>query len=457
MGLFGAEKKEKDEVVEDRTVREFKQKVKVGAFFTVVLLIFALFILFVGDVGLFLKKKGYPLYVTFDTVIGLAKRSYVRMAGMKVGYVKDIRLKGNRPEVEIMMNPSVEIPIGSKATLATAGLIGERYVEIVPGEEEIVFQPGDSIPPATSVGIEQLGNMLLSVGEEVRNIGESIKTILGEEEKGANVKDILKDFSVFASDLREFLSENKQEIGKGIERSSQAVTKFDKKVEVIAADLEEFVATLKDLVDENRESVKLNLDRIKELIEKTEESLNLLNESLEKINRGEGTLGKLIKEPDLYQRADETIGDLEKIISPLASLKARIGLRTEYFSQSKVLKHVFSLDLWPAGNTYFLGQAVYDPWQDRFTVSAQGGLRWGPFVPRIGILESKVGAGLDIYTLGDRLRVSLEGVDFNRKTSPRFRAWTRYAATKHLYFILGVEDFTLAAHREFYLGLELGL
>jgi hypothetical protein len=115
------------------------------------------------------------------------------------------------------------------------------------------------------------------------------------------------------------------------------------------------------------------------------------------------------------------------------------------------------VDIWAAKNKYFLGQSVYDPWLDQFTFSAQGGLRLGPFVPRLGILESKVGAGLDVYTLEDRLRISLEGFDFNRITSPRFRAWTQYSATKHLYIILGIDDFTLASKREFYFGLGLGL
>jgi ABC-type transporter Mla subunit MlaD len=75
MNTKNREEKRNNAGMEDRSVREFKQKVKIGAFFVTIFLILAIFIMFVGDIGLLLKKKGYPLYVNFDTVIGLAKRT----------------------------------------------------------------------------------------------------------------------------------------------------------------------------------------------------------------------------------------------------------------------------------------------------------------------------------------------------------------------------------------------
>lgn len=443
--------------MEDRSFREFKQKVKIGAFFVTIFLILAIFVLFVGDIDLLLKKKGYPLFVKFDTAIGLANRSYVRMAGLKIGHVKDIRLKGNQPEVELLINPAVSVQKGSKATMATAGLIGEKYVEIIPGEEEGFFQPGDSLLPETSFDIEQLGKMFLSLGEDVKSLGETIKTLLGEEESKASVQGALEEFLTLTSAVKDFLAENRQGVKQGIQNTSQAVDSFEKKIEDISHDLEEFVAVMKEMVEENRDPIRLNLEKIKDLIEKTEESLRLLNGSLEKINKGEGTLGKLIQDPALYESAEGTMGDIEKIIDPFVSMNARFGLSAEYFGTSQLIKNTFMADIWGARNKYFLGQLVYDPWLDSVTFSLQGGYRMGPIVPRVGILESKFGAGLDIYTLDDRLLIGLEGFDFNRETSPRFRAWTRYSATKHLSIILGIDDFTLAANREFYFGLGLGL
>ncbi len=198
------------------------------------------------------------------------------------------------------------------------------------------------------------------------------------------------------------------------------------------------------------------MESIKELIKNIEKSLKLLNESLEKINKGEGTLGKLIQQPDLYDRAEGAMDDLEDIINPISELKLTGGLSGEYYPESDNLKGAFTLELWPENDKLVLTQIVYDPWSEKLLFSAQGGLRWGNFSPRIGIMESKIGAGIDYYTLKDRLRFSLEGLDFYRNQSPQVRFRAKYAPFQYFHLILGLDDFTLAANREVFLGLEFG-
>jgi phospholipid/cholesterol/gamma-HCH transport system substrate-binding protein len=184
--------------------------------------------------------------------------------------------------------------------------------------------------------------------------------------------------------------------------------------------------------------------------------LRLLNESLEKINKGEGTLGKIIGQPDLYQKAEDALGKVEKVVEPVSGLKVHAELREEYYSQSNLFKSYFSLDLWSDNRKHFLAQVVHNPWKDRFVYSAQGGIRLGAFSPRIGIMESKLGAGVDYSIAGDKLRLSLEGYDFQRKPRPQFRLRASYATLKPLYLILGINDFTLVPEREIFFGLALG-
>ena len=220
--------------------------------------------------------------------------------------------------------------------------------------------------------------------------------------------------------------------------------------------MDELILLLKDTVEENRKNVKINLESIKELISKIEGSLKLLNESLEKINKGDGTLGKLIHEPELYNRAEGAVGDFEKVIHSLSSFQAGVDIRSDYFGDNNVVRNYLTLGIWPKPNKFALAQIVHDPWLDRFTYSLQGGIRFGPFSPRAGIMESKIGAGVDYSALKDRLTFSLEGFDFNRHPRPRLRFWTRFLASKYFYFLAGLEDFTLASHREVFFGLGIG-
>ena len=106
---------------------------------------------------------------------------------------------------------------------------------------------------------------------------------------------------------------------------------------------------------------------------------------------------------------------------------------------------------------FFLGQVVEKPDAGSLVYSAEGGLRLGGFTPRAGIIESKFGAGLDYYAFKDRLVLSVEGLDFNRATSPLFRTFARFYAHKNVYLILGLEDFTLSDKREVFFGLGAGI
>ncbi len=218
----------------------------------------------------------------------------------------------------------------------------------------------------------------------------------------------------------------------------------------------ELIALLKDMAEENREGIKLNLESIKGLITKTEESFSLLNESLGKINRGEGTLGKLIHQKELYEKAEAAVSEMERVLHPVSNITVVGGLTTEYYGRSKGLKNYFSLALWTEKKKYLLTQFIHDPWLDKFVYSAQGGVRWGAFSLRAGIMESEIGAGLDYYVAGDKLKFSLESFDFSRYPRPRLRIWARYAASRYFYLRFGIDDFTLAPKREIYFGLEFG-
>jgi hypothetical protein len=121
-----------------------------------------------------------------------------------------------------------------------------------------------------------------------------------------------------------------------------------------------------------------------------------------------------------------------------------------------LFRGTLSIGFWPVADKFLLAQIVQDPRQDKFTFSAQGGVRLGIFAPRAGILESNFGVGLDLFAFKDRIIFTLEGFDFNRHQSPHFRAWASLVASRHVHILLGLNDFTLSEKREFYLGMRFG-
>jgi len=301
-----------------------------------------------------------------------------------------------------------------------------------------------------------MGTLLASIGSQIQQTAESLNQIVGGD-SGSHFKETLQNLSSLSADLKELVGNSKDDLDRSLQTTSRAIETFDQKVGEVSKNLEELISLVRETVGENRENIKINLEGIKELIEKIEESLTLLNESLEKINKGEGSLGKMINEPQLFEEARDTMDEAQRILHPLSKLRLGLGLRTDYLGESELLRSILTFQLWPMEDKYLLGQIIHDPGLDKFTYSAQGGVRWGPFSPRAGIMESKFGAAVDYYVFQDRFMISFESYDFNRRPRPRMRLWTRYEVSRYLYLLLGIEDFTLAPQREVFFGFGLSI
>ena len=120
-------------------------ELKVGMFVLAALVIFAIFIFKIGN----LRNYGstYPLSIIFGNVSGVKPGSPVRFTGVDVGEVHDVRIikneQNNTTEIEVVawIRQSLSMPQGSQVFVNTLGLLGEKYIEIIPPAEIEGFLP----------------------------------------------------------------------------------------------------------------------------------------------------------------------------------------------------------------------------------------------------------------------------------------------------------------------------
>jgi len=114
-------------------------ELKVGIFVFIGLVILAVFVLLIGNFQTW--TSGYRLNFIFSFVNGVKLGAPVRFAGVDVGQVEEIRFimtpPGNKTKVQILcwLNNTVKIPADSTAWVNTLGLLGEKYIEIMPGQD----------------------------------------------------------------------------------------------------------------------------------------------------------------------------------------------------------------------------------------------------------------------------------------------------------------------------------
>ncbi len=91
-------------------------------------------------------KEGFVLYAPFSKTDGLMTGADVRVSGIRVGRVLDQTLSdGYRVRVKIGFDMPLNISDDSSAAIETDGLLGSKYLEIVPGGSEDLLESGDEI------------------------------------------------------------------------------------------------------------------------------------------------------------------------------------------------------------------------------------------------------------------------------------------------------------------------
>ena len=115
------------------------------------------------QVGGLSTSGGLVLNATFTQIGGLAERAPVVISGVKVGKVTKIQLSDDlRAKVTLDVDRKLELPVDTSASIRTAGLLGDQFIELQPGPEDALLEPGGEITMTESaLSIESLVGSLV--------------------------------------------------------------------------------------------------------------------------------------------------------------------------------------------------------------------------------------------------------------------------------------------------------
>lgn len=134
----------------------------VGAFVLTALLAIAYLSVQVGDLASG-GPRGLKVVARFDEIGGLSARAPVVIAGVKVGHVVEIELDPDlRAEVRLDLDPSLELPVDTSASIRTSGLLGDQFIALEPGGEDELLSVGDEIDfTESALNLEKLIGTLM--------------------------------------------------------------------------------------------------------------------------------------------------------------------------------------------------------------------------------------------------------------------------------------------------------
>ncbi len=140
-------------------------EITVGLFLIAGILSLLMLSLQVSGLSHFLREEpGYKIKADFANIGGLKIRGRVTLAGVVIGRVSHIELEPQsfNATVTLTINPKVTyLPLDTRASIQTAGLLGDNYISLTPGFDQHAFlKEGDVIPAENTDSAIVLENLV---------------------------------------------------------------------------------------------------------------------------------------------------------------------------------------------------------------------------------------------------------------------------------------------------------
>jgi phospholipid/cholesterol/gamma-HCH transport system substrate-binding protein len=461
-----------------------KTELVVGIF---AIAIFAVLTFMTFKVGEFTigKKPGYVVYAYFHDTAGLYEQTKIKVAGVDAGTLEDIALINGVARLTLRMDPEVELYSDASAGIRTTGLLGDKFLEVKVGSASPNLKDGDTIQYVEEfVDIDDMFQNLDSLSENVtqivstlnepemrdafresvtnlRDITESLKTVITGNEN--RLDRIIARVDSLTSSLDELVASNKAPLSNTISNLEEfsGALKYDGPG--LVSDLHETVNELKEVIHDNKEDIN-------NLVKKTSTTMDSINAVAQKVDRGEGTIGKLVNDESLYNSLTNAVSGIGNTVSAINRFRTFITFRGEYLERIGDGKGGFYLTLQPRKDKYYILGVVGDPIgqvevTDTFIdgthiheekidkdieFTAQFAKRFNNTALRIGIVESSFGLGVDQFLLDDKLRLYADAWDFETDEHLADKAHLNVGADYFIFknfFISGGVDNILNSHR----------
>lgn len=269
--------------------------------------IVALIILFVGIEylkGINLFKPGNYYVAVYDNVAGLETAAPVNIDGFKVGQVREIKFDYEHPgriEVILSLNKALRIPEDSKAMIGT-GLLNGAYIDLKLGKSKKMLEVGDQLEGAVTP--DMMGSISDSLLPSVQSILPKVDSLL------LNLNRLVADPALAKS------IQNLDGITANISQTTERLNKLmNREVPSILGNASHVAYNL-DTITRNLGALSEQLGKLP--VASTMDNVNDISANLaafsRQLNSTNSSLGKIMNDPELYNRINKVTTDIDSLI-----------------------------------------------------------------------------------------------------------------------------------------------
>lgn len=297
---------------------------------------------FLKGSSLFESKSTF--YGIYNSVEGLKVSSGVVYRGYQVGQVISIRFTGERYDkvlVKFSVNKGLELPSNSLAMIQSADLMGSKVIDLIPGDSPVFAVSGDTLTSKVEQGLmEQVSQQMLPLKQKAERLLGSLDSVMvivqgvfDEQTKKnlsnsfASIDRTLRNLEGASGNLDTLMQSESVRISEILRNINSITANLSDNNEEISNILGNFSAISDSLRGASLHQMLNNVDNILEHVDTI----------FAKINRGEGTIGALVNDNDLYYNLNQVSENLNRLLVEFRYNPRRfINLSLIDFSSGKI-------------------------------------------------------------------------------------------------------------------------
>jgi phospholipid/cholesterol/gamma-HCH transport system substrate-binding protein len=287
-----------------------KAELKIGiiGIFSILLLIWG--ISFLKGNNIFGNSNEY--YSTYKNIDGLESSAPVRINGLTVGNVTEIYFHPNNSGdiiVQFTLNDDIRFPRNSIAKIYNSDIMGTKAVQLIYGNSNLYASPGDTLYAEIEDGLKDEVNKqvlpLKNKAEELISSIDSVMTVIT---------------TVLDKDARESLSSSLRSLNRTFSTMELAMVKLDSviyKNDIRVTTILQNVESITTNLHNNNDMIARTLKNFESISDSLAKSLADFDKILQKIEKGEGTIGLLLNDKEMYNNLTSASKQLDLLIEDM--------------------------------------------------------------------------------------------------------------------------------------------
>ena len=267
--------------------------------------------------GINVMNNGRVLNAYYEDIAGLTEGNSITVKGHKIGTITNITFDSERDnllKVSLNIENDIEIPVNTIAKIVSIDLMGTKGISLVLGDSSLMVVSGDELSSSIESSLQDEVNAqiipLKIKTEELIGSIDSVMTVIT---------------SVLNKDARESLSKSLISLDQTFTTLSETLLVVDKMIrdnkENIDLTMSNFVSVSNNLNESNKEikNIISNFSSISDSLVKADvlSTFNKIDKITNTINKGDGSLGKLISDKSIYINLESATKELEELIKDM--------------------------------------------------------------------------------------------------------------------------------------------